>query len=869
MQVGTLLTWADRILAFVIDGDFLSAIELTRSYYVGEATGNRNGLPDDPQSLREVVGEKMRELMVASARYAFSEDRMTDGTHLTSDGRGVDRTSLFEDLVSTCTRACIALQDFEFLFEDLFQYYDGTGISRIYLTQLEPFILDNGVPEVPPRITQRIVGMHAEDNRADLAERVIWHIDPACLDINQAIGLCQAHHLYDALIYVYTRALKDYVSPIVELIGLLRKVQQFRKDRQQGHASEDQETAIEPFVVNAYKIYPYLADILSGLTYPSEEPLSDPEAVQAKNDVYTFLFFGRSSVWPAGEGGKLILTSDEEGGMEPTYPYLRLLLRFDAESLLNSLDLAFEDSYLNNETRGVSRLVIVKVLLEILSSSDLSPSDKMFVNIFIARNVPKYPQFIQIAPSALHNILISLAEYPDASSREDRQLAAEFLLSAYTPHEGDRILKLFQQAGFYRILRSWHRQEKQWAPLICAFLKDPELRPVDVFSSLEEVLQVAERSNQAVLPAELVTTLEESIQDLLRASVTSAASLLDKHAPVLHTQALEALGEDADDKKFDYLRCLLGLPPLYAEAGKHKKPSEHTSQALRRLYVSLQCKLDAGNVITTLSQFPAEFFEWDQVLQVCEENHVYDAVVWGMNWKGDPRGALQKAENFQKELTASFLESYINPGSSTTLDNLLVVSHRGIDVCLEHSRAAESPVSAVLEDMWFDLLRSQVECVQSVSGFCSHAESTLTSEDALSSLRSLVQETFTALVSVSSTRNISFPRLFKRLVDSATQSSKETHYTEFRTILTGMLESYRSDGDILTITKRLLDRDVFDTVEELTRVRLKGWTMPLDACSSCGKHLLSGKGGGEVHGVVVSRAGVVYHDACYRQSARA
>ena len=225
-----MLTWADRILSFVQDGDFLSAINLTRDYYLGQAKGNRNGLPEDTEALREVVGEKMRELMVASARYAFSEDRFTDSTHVTPDNRGVDRTSLFENLVSTCARACVTLDDFDFLFEDLFQYYDNSGISSIFLRQLEPFILDNSIHYVPPRITQRLVALHEGDMKLEDAERIIWHIDPDCLDINQAITLCQKHHLYDALIYVYNSALRDYVTPVVELIQLIRKVQQDRLD---------------------------------------------------------------------------------------------------------------------------------------------------------------------------------------------------------------------------------------------------------------------------------------------------------------------------------------------------------------------------------------------------------------------------------------------------------------------------------------------------------------------------------------------------------------------------------------------------------------------------------------------------------------
>jgi len=89
--------------------------------------------------------------------------------------------------------------DYEFLFEDLFQQYDDAGISRIFLQQLEAFVLSSDISSVPPRITQRLVALHEEEGHPDLAERVIWHIDPACLDINQAILLCQTHYLYDAL----------------------------------------------------------------------------------------------------------------------------------------------------------------------------------------------------------------------------------------------------------------------------------------------------------------------------------------------------------------------------------------------------------------------------------------------------------------------------------------------------------------------------------------------------------------------------------------------------------------------------------------------------------------------------------------------
>ncbi|KAH9948953.1 Golgi CORVET complex core vacuolar protein 8-domain-containing protein [Amylocystis lapponica] len=893
LQVGTLLTWADRILSSVQNGDFLSAIELTRSYYVGEAPGNRNGLPDSPEQLKEVVGEKMRELMVASARYAFSEDRMTDATHVTADGRGVDRTSLFEGLVKTCARACIALADFDFLFEDLFQYYDDNFISGIFLLELEPFVLNSSIRQVPPRITQRLIALHEEDGHPDLAERVIWHIDPECLDINQAITLCQNYRMYDALIYVFTRAMKDYVSPVVELLGLIRRVQQFRRARNEASSPTNQldDDAIEPVVISAYKIYPYLADTLSGLTFPSEEPLPEEEAFQAKNDVYTFLFFGRSSVWPEGEGGKLVLTADEENGVEPTYPYARLLLRFDPEAFLHTLDLAFEDAYLNDETRRVSRLVIVKILLEILSSPGLSAAEITFVNIFIARNIPKYSQFIRdlIPMSVMHSILVGLAEDPDQSTREDRQLAAEYLLSGYTPHDSDRLVALFEEAGFYRILRSWYQQESQWSPLLLTYLKDPDLSPSGVFPSIDEVLSTASRPNKGVLPQELLATITDSLLVLLRISVVSTAALLDKHQPTLHERALERLAPEADEQRFAYLRYLLGLPheDYGVDPLRRDGPSLDVPPSLRQLYVTLHCRFDPVGIIAALSYLPSGFLDAADVIRTCEEHEVFDAVIWTMDREGDPRAALSKSEAFEKLLSTRLAEhlASTDPEAGKHIQDVIsaleAVGRTTVSACLQHSHPS-SAVEVPLEDIWFQLLRGQIDSVQRVAGCCSSeafdafedstSEHVKLERQTLAALRSLVQRTFTSLMSISSTKAVSFPRLFKRLVESASHShvSKRTLYTEFRTILTGMLESFRSDGDMLVITKHLIDRDLFVTIEEFAHERVRGWAPSQGVCRACGESFLENKtspGAEEPKPessvpIVVSRTGAIYHSRC-------
>ncbi|EIW83322.1 hypothetical protein CONPUDRAFT_121838 [Coniophora puteana RWD-64-598 SS2] len=919
LSVGTLLTWADRILAFVETGDFLSAIDLTRLYYTGAAPGNRNGLPADPAAAQSAIAQKLGELMVASARYAFAEERMTDGTHGAPGGPGVDRTSLFEGLIDACVKASLALESFDFLFEDLFAYYDEAGISGIFLARLEPFVLDGALSAVPPRIAQRLVAAHEEKGQPGAAERLIWHIDPTCLDIDQAITLCRRHGLWDALMYVYTRGLRDYVSPLVELLGLVRSVLGLRQ-RQRGAIergntltmSKKQGEEMAKTLGNAYKVFPYLAALLCGLAYPSEEPLSPPEdAGEARKEVYKFLFSGTTSAWPEN-GGRLVLTAPDDGTPEPTYPYVRALLKMDSEAFLHALDLAFEDSYLNDTGGGISRLQIVLILLDVLAAADgspgkLDPADATFVNIFIARNVPKYPQFIQLTPSVLQNTLIALASANDAEdTREDRQLAAEYLLSAYTPSESEELLRLFWGAGFFRIVAHWRRQEKQWARLLETCLADPALRPQETFEGAEEALVSASREQRgALLPDDVTSVLKDSLSRLLEIDVERTAILVNKHSPEMHEAALAVLSDTRADQKYTYLHRLL-QPYLGEDGASTSSPNSQASEGirhpisepLREVFLSLTCHVRPGSVIDTLQNSAPPLLDFPAALRICEENSVYDAVVWLENRMGRPREAIAKVVSFEQDVIAQMAEelqalslfaSSDEDGKQETCTGLTMklreIGKRGIEVCLEHSRS-QAPSDVPLEDIWFQLLSSQIYCVQSISALSQDlavpSESSEETHDVNSSpppspptaevlqtLRSFVRDTFSALVSISSTRAVSFPKLFKRLAEQ-TYPSPSTSYSEFRAILTGMLESYRSDGDMLAISRRLVDRDVFDTMEEIAKERKKGWRAAQHVCATCKSPLRSqaqGNAGAAASSMqqvkfVVSRAGTIRHATC-------
>ncbi|KIJ49527.1 hypothetical protein M422DRAFT_161359 [Sphaerobolus stellatus SS14] len=884
IRAGTLESWADRILSFVEDGDFLSAIKITREYYLDIAPGNRLGLPDDRSARQALVGGRMRDLMTASARYAFAEERLTDSTHMTPDGRGVDRTTLFEGLVDVCIEACLALDDLEFVFEDLFEYYANWGITSIFLSRLEPFVLDGKIHAVPPRVTQHLVAMHRDRGDLEKAERFIWHIDPDCLDIDQAVSLCRDNHLYDALIYVYTRSLHDFVTPLVVLLELVRNIQIQRRAQERSTRSANGFSSAsysEEMVHDAYKVYTYLSDTLSGLVYPSQRQMPPEEADDAKKTLYSFLFFGRSHVWPQGEGGKLVLTA-EEGTPEPTYPYIRLLLRFDSEAFLNALDIAFEDEYFNDDGQ-ISRLLIIKILLEILASPDISGDDATMLNIFIARNVPKYPQSIHayMSPSDLHGILIGLAEERDPSSREDRQLAAEYLLSVYIPNDSDKVTALFEEAGFYRILRGWYRHDYKWSSLISTYLHDPDVDPAEIFESLEEVLTAASRTNKGSLPTEALSTFMNAVPQLLETEVAETALLVDSYAPRSHKEVISAI-EDKH-RQFVYLRCLVEPAALPEELYwshptiRGRSASVNLDTETRSLYIKLLCRYDSSRIIQCLGSVEEGYFAWEDIISTCEESDAFDAVVWCLNRSGDPSKALDKLKVISSSLATKLGEHFGTDGQDSgnimEIQNVVIklqaLGETGLQVCSE--RAQERGLShSVMEDLWFTLLSSQIDVAQTVSAFYNSAlqdsnERISEEQRTLNSLRSLVQTTFSSLMASGLSPGLSFPRLFKRLVDSASKSrsSGRSSYSEFRLILTGMLDSYRGEGELLLIANRLVDRDLFVVVQEYAKRCSQGSRIRAATCTACNSSLASTKETNAGDGWVVKRiSGLPYHRRC-------
>ncbi|KAI5800575.1 Golgi CORVET complex core vacuolar protein 8-domain-containing protein [Pyronema domesticum] len=904
VSVGTLSNWADRLFAMLEVGDFIGAITLATTYYIGKDNKLTIGLPEDPVIRHPMVEEKLLEMMSASLRYAF-------GKNQNSTRRETLGKEQLQELAVACFDACIATNRTDFLFDEVFEYFEQGGAQGIFLETLEPHILDRLISFIPPIVVKALILHYTSRELESRLEEMICHMDTTTLDIDQVTTLCKQHSLYDAMIYVWNRALGDYVTPMIDLLTLLLPLMSNTTENDNLDAT------------NALKIFPYLSYTLTGRIYPTGKDLTEPEASNAKAQIYYFLFLGQTIAWPKGAKPFLTKLGQEP---EPSFPYLRLILQFDASSFLSALNEAFEDTFLNGTTeallsngnsnrepsedqvfgRSVNRQYVTSILLEVMNPTDFPPQDTIYLDMFIARNLPKFPQFVLLSGSALHRVLVGLCNPPGEDIADDCQLSVEYLLTVYRPPDIDALIALFTAARFFRVLKSIFRAEKQYPKLLRAYLEDSEA-PEAVFDCISECLRP-----RSPLSMKQKTDVEQVIQDaasqIISISPERSARIINSYCPSLHSHMLSAI-EDKQDWQFTYLRTL-----LEPESGSSPASTvEIQKQPFIERYIRLLCRFDPGHVSEYISSLRSGDLRLAEVIPAMEESGAMDAAVVLLAREGKIRDAMDRLLGHLQTLAVAYsaaLEAAakaameaaaltpVSPSlpefpseeemgemglengegreggdtrrfesaADAIIPELQKYVNVGIWLCAGQSRLLKSTTTAPVaageqrrprrrssiptpltpeETLWLDLLNS------------------ISSMPITPPIRQLLQSIFSSLLSSISHRSSSFLTILRAFLSRIQETT--TSLQDLRDVVGGVFEAYRYEELMLGLAMRMVGGDLWGEAEGLRRRRGRGWR-PAQQAFGAGVRKTAGKAKGKGietgEGVVVFRCGCVYCRGC-------
>ncbi len=630
---------------------------------------------------------------------------------------------------------------------------------------------------------------------------------------------------------------------------------------------------------------------------------------------------GTTVTWPK-TGGKPVLTKSP-GESEPAFPYLRLLLHFDAASFLSALNEAFEDPFLNGtpETQGegvremntvdgqpsqqkMNRQRIISILWEVLHTDEFTSEQTIYLDMFVARNLPKFPQFILLSGSTLQRVLVELCNYPSTDVAEDCQLSVEYLLSMYRPADLQSLILSFKSARFHRVLKSIFRAEKKYANLLLQYFEDPEDQP-EVFLCLDDVLRQRTKLKERQV-VEVQRVIVGHAADLISLDTVRTAEIIDRYVPDWHDSFLEA-SEVNSYSRFIYLQAI--LEPRSEVSAESVPTNKRPRQAFVEEYVRLMCQYDLTHVAEYVGSLQAGDLRLEQVLPEMENEGVVDAAVMIVAREGQVRDAMARLLKHVGSLEAALLgllDGDATRGGRHAMQEILDALHKysrvGIWLCqrqmksmqlVEFQKKQPGRRSSSLDDdlslsevLWLELIEGTVRVAKNATaalGLPAESETAAKAKDAnlsidtseiTKALRSLVQDTFTALLasttssivmkqgdranqrtagkmpatqsgSTSSRRlDLSFLRILRAFLARASVTSPSL--SELRAVLTSIFSAYTYEESLLSLSNKLLQDDLFVHVEEVTKLRQRGWRPRSQICEGCGRRVWGPGAGGKI-----------------------
>lgn len=872
VSIGTLSNWADRLVALMEEGDFIAAIGLATSYYVGDADKLTVGLPEDDKARHALVREKLLEMISASLKYAFAQKDETEET----------KEERLKELAEVCFTALFSMQELEFLFENFYEAFEEASTGKPFFETLEPYILDGEIAEVPPDVLKDLITFYASVGRGPQVEEMICRLSTETLDINEVTTICQQYMLYDALIHVWTQTIGDFVTPLTSILDLIKLID-FNLD--------DSDNVL---VVSAKKIFPYLSYTFTGRFYPGGTSMSDEQAHSAKKDMYRFLFSSKNLQWPPGSGP--VQLAQTNNSPEPSFPYLHLVLEFDASSFMSMLNEAFEDGFLNGEaenSNGVqtngntltpTRQYIVNILLGIMTPEEFSAEEIIYFYMFIARNLPKYPQYIMLPGTSLHQILVGLCNYPTEIVKEDCQLSAEYLLTIYHPPNLQSLVPIFETAGFHRVLKSVYRGSQQYARLLETYLVDSEDEEA-VFGYISDILRPSKG-----LPKKQISEVKQIIvgraEDLVAIDAVQTAVTLKTFAPDLLEAVLKAI-EDDRDAQYRYLKAL--IEPEQPQSGESANIDESLPSGFIEQYVQLMCTYDSRHVADFVGLLKSGDLRLDPVLPALEKSGAIDAAVVLLARDGLVKDAMDRLIKHLGTLEKALIGLIAAAGESPDVANAEETAHDLLEniqkyvkvgiwlsqgqtkstahttPAIDRRKSAYGEVKetdlAIDELLWLDLISTVVKLIKETSTAIDSAvtptSETLDTTNITRQLRDSVQQTFSALLAsttipptkataqTSSTARPGFNRAasqsqtnpsFLRILRAFLHRAATTYspsLTHLRSVLSEIFAAYTFEERILQLANSFLDKEGFAHVSEIAARRSHGWRPRGQVCEGC------------------------------------
>ncbi|CAC5412316.1 VPS8 [Mytilus coruscus] len=644
---------------------------------------------------------------------------------------------------------------------------------------------------------------------------LIVHLEVTSLDIHQVVSLCWSHGLYDAIIYVYNQGMRDFTTPLEELLTVLRS------------AVDTGKQLTDNQIRLGNKLLVYISCCLAGRAYPLGD-IPEDHVSDVKNNMFHCI---------------TSLHSKNHTSEEPIYPHLRTLLQFDTREFLNVLALAFEEEEFNTEEGIKKRQRVVDILLQVMVENvGFTPTQVGILFTFLARQMARHENTIQVKKVLFEQVLEFLSNPDDESRHEERQQALMELLRAggLIQIDEERLLYLVENAKFYRVCEMLYEKRRQYDKILSCYLRD-YARKYHAFSYITSILNSDRYSSmeKEALKEEALRNLQELVSIDCKQAAQMVIGCFASNLGDICKQL-----EDTPQILFEFLQGVMSCKDTGSSA-IHQDRGINIEPQVFELYIDLMCQFKPNEVLNYIKM--NEGYRLEQTLQICRKYKLSEATAFLLEKAGDIQGAfgiiLQKLQaklklfvevmqggNTEKDVNVLFLE----------IHTLAIVI---IQLCQRNSGKMDE---ASREALWFPLLETVMTPQRKLKD--------IDNKDVLDDFNKLTHHILNSMMGY-----IALPAILQKIMqDPAYNTGK---FGEVRELILGMLETYNYEQTLMKTCKNLLNHDIHVHLKSLTSAAVRGYIPRGDNCNLCNKLFINQN---ETDSVVVFRCGHSYHLPCLR-----
>lgn len=513
--LGSHINWADTLMNFLAKNEHLKALITAAQLYSSSYENNLQrdsyftlvGLPINGEESKALVKPYLLDIMKNSIQFVYrSNNNENSGVNeYTDDNTIKEYLKVYFDIISD-----LSSSDTEIL-ESIFEAVNDT---TKYFESLEIYLLNGSITSLSPYVLKELVLHYVNSGAGDVLTEILCILNIQSLDIDLTIQLCRQYHLNDALVYIWNYLLQDYETPLLEFLEAIKS----------GNEQEDSPGS------STSDIFTYMSYILTGRQFPTDRFIDSKLEATARESITKHLFNAY----------------DDQGSI---FPNLTLLLKTNSFEMLSTLNEFFEDTSLNDDDgKLLNRQYIVEALLDIYEAYEFefSDTDRCQLSIFIARNYPKYQQFIRLSESTLEGIMNNLCSNTNEEIITDCELALQSLIGEHDPEFDLLLIEKLKAAKFYDVLIGIFRAQGKHSKLLDTWIQksvgDGDSKSDE---SLSKVLQDCFKGtkNSAIERSELNTIIKSKFNVLLHIDSIGLAKEIQKNHKALHLLILEELEE--------------------------------------------------------------------------------------------------------------------------------------------------------------------------------------------------------------------------------------------------------------------------------------------------------------------------------------